>query len=74
MEIYVPNVFVHSSSVVMDSRFGAFALSILLSWSMKGFRPWLVSINSSFKFCSFSKFLFLTIWQGPRTHPSKLPL
>ena len=74
MEIYVPNAFVYSSSVVMDSRFGAFASSILLSWLMKSFSPWLVSINSSFKFCSFNKLLFLTIWQGPRPHPSKLPL
>ena len=58
MDIHVLKVFVHPSNVVMDSLFGAFTFSILLSGSMERSRPWLVSINSSFKFCSFNKFLF----------------
>ena len=55
---YVLKVFFHSSNVVINSLFRAFAFSILLSGSMESSRPWLVSINSSFKFCSFNKFLF----------------
>ena len=61
MDIFVLKVFVYSSNVVMDSLFGAFSFSILLSGSMESSRPWLVSINSSFKFCSFNKFLFTSL-------------
>ena len=42
---------------MIESLFDAFALSILLSGSMKSSSPGLVSINSSFKLCSFNKFL-----------------